>query len=306
MSYSKASYRDSYVTGVKMSIGKYKAFCTAVELKSISKAAEMLNYTQSGASRMISSLEDEVGVPLLVRGRLGLELTPCGEKFYALARKACAVDAEIQALSASFFGLREGKLRIGTFSVPGTLWIPQMARTFSEKYPGIEFEIYNERCKTLVNWLTSGRIDMSFTAFPVEEKLECITLKNDPMVAVLPEHHHLCQYSEIPLSVFRHENYILTYRDAALSVFRAAKLSPNIRYTIMDVNTALAMVANGFGITMVPEMVLRAQATPGLVSRPLEGHYVRAFGIALPSLSKAAPAVKAFVAHAQQWVSDDF
>lgn len=255
---------------------------------------------------MISSLEDEIGVPLLVRNRVGLELTPCGEKFYELARKACAIDAEIQALSASFLGLKEGKIRIGTFSVPGTLWIPQMAQSFSAKYPGIEFEIYNERCKTLINWLTSGRIDMSFTAFPIEEKLECITLRNDPMVAVLPETHPLCQYTEVPVSAFQTEKYILTYRDAATSVFRAANISPNITYTIMDVNTALSMVANNFGITLVPEMVLRTQSIPGLISKPLDKPYVRTFGIALPSLAKATPAVKAFVSHAQQWISKNF
>ena len=55
-----------------MNIKKYEAFVRAVELGSLSKAAEELGYTQSGISHMMQSLEDEVGFPLMVRTSSGI------------------------------------------------------------------------------------------------------------------------------------------------------------------------------------------------------------------------------------------
>ncbi|WP_277902645.1 LysR family transcriptional regulator, partial [Enterococcus lactis] len=65
-----------------MNIQKYIAFLKTVELKSFTKAAEALNYSQSGISRMINDLEDEWGVTLLERNRTGLRLTSDGINIY--------------------------------------------------------------------------------------------------------------------------------------------------------------------------------------------------------------------------------
>ena len=58
-----------------MSINKYEAFIKTVELGSLTRAGEALGYTQSGVSHMISTLEDELGFPLLRRSRAGVSLT---------------------------------------------------------------------------------------------------------------------------------------------------------------------------------------------------------------------------------------
>ena len=62
-----------------MNIRKYEAFVRAVELGSLSKAAEELGYTQSGISHMMQSLEEEVGFPLLVRTSAGIQPNHEGE-----------------------------------------------------------------------------------------------------------------------------------------------------------------------------------------------------------------------------------
>ena len=61
-----------------MNIKKYEAFVRAVELGSLSKAAEELGYTQSGISHMMQALENEVGFPLLVRSSSGIQLNAEG------------------------------------------------------------------------------------------------------------------------------------------------------------------------------------------------------------------------------------
>lgn len=74
---------------------KYQAFVAAVELGGFSKAAERLNYSQSGISRMVADLEKEWGIVLLERDR-GVHLTSEGMRILPFARELCrhALDAE--------------------------------------------------------------------------------------------------------------------------------------------------------------------------------------------------------------------
>lgn len=285
-----------------MSISKYETFMTAAELKSISKAADLLGYTQSGASRIISTLEGEIGVPLFIRGRTGLELTSCGEQVLELAKEICRLDGQVHQVASGFRGLKAGKVRIGAFSIPGTYWIPQMVKTFRQQHPNIEFEIYNEHCEMLIDWLLAGRIDMSFTALPIQEKMECIPLRNDPMVAILPKDHELASVECFPVERFAQEEMILTYRGAAMSVFQATRIKPNIKYVIADANTAISMVENGLGISLLPQMVMMGHDVSGLSIKNLDRPCYRTFGIVLPDMEHISPAAKEFISHAKAWM----
>lgn len=69
---------------------KYLAFVRTVEYGSFTRAAELLNYSQSGVSRMIRDLEEECHVTLLERSRAGVRLTSAGTKLLPYARELCA------------------------------------------------------------------------------------------------------------------------------------------------------------------------------------------------------------------------
>ncbi len=72
-----------------MNIQKYMAFIKTVEYGSFTKAAEILNYSQSGISRMIGDLENEWKVILLERGRAGVKLTSDGLKLLPFVKNVC-------------------------------------------------------------------------------------------------------------------------------------------------------------------------------------------------------------------------
>ena len=74
---------------MELNISKYLAFTAAVEYGSFTKAAEMLNYTQSAISRMISDLENEWKISLLERNKSGVRLTSDGLKLYPYAKDIC-------------------------------------------------------------------------------------------------------------------------------------------------------------------------------------------------------------------------
>ncbi len=97
-----------------MNIQKYMAFVRTVEYGSFTKAAEMLNYSQSGISRMINDLEKEWNVSLLERGRSGVRLTSDGLKLLPFAKSMCNEYQKLQTQVQELNGLQSGLIRIGT------------------------------------------------------------------------------------------------------------------------------------------------------------------------------------------------
>lgn len=97
-----------------MNIQKYKAFVTTVSCGSFTKAAEILNYSQSGISRMIHDLEKEWKVILLERSKLGVRLTSSGMKLLPYAENVCKEYEKLQTEVDELQGLKSGLIRIGT------------------------------------------------------------------------------------------------------------------------------------------------------------------------------------------------
>ena len=97
-------------------IQKYQAFVETVNEGSFTRAAEKLNYTQSGISRMVSDLEKEWNITLLERKKNGLRLTSDGLSLLPYARRLCEEYERLQMQVDGLNGLETGFIRIGTIS----------------------------------------------------------------------------------------------------------------------------------------------------------------------------------------------
>ena len=120
-----------------MNIQKYLAFVKTVEYGSFTKAAERLNYSQSGISRMINDLEKEWKISLLERSRSGVRLTSDGLTLLPYAKSVCEEYGKLQAQVDEINGLQSGIIRIGTFSSVATHWLPNIIKMFQNDYPNI-------------------------------------------------------------------------------------------------------------------------------------------------------------------------
>ena len=172
-----------------MNIQKYMAFVKTVECGSFTKAAEVLNYSQSGISRMIQAIEDEWKVTLLERGRFGVRLTSDGVNLLPYAQNLCNEFEKLQTRISEMQGLNAGLIRIGVFSSVATHWIPNIIGQFQEDYPDIDYELLLGDYSEIENWILEGRVDCGFLRLPVHPELETIFLQRDKLVAVLPENH---------------------------------------------------------------------------------------------------------------------
>lgn len=284
-----------------MNIAKYMAFVKTAEYGSFTKAAEVLNYSQSGISRMIADLEKEWKITLLERNKAGVRLTGEGMRLLACAQNICREYEKLKTEVDEINGLQSGLIRIGTFSSIATHWLPKIIRAFQKSYPNIEYELLLGDYTEIEAWIRNGRVDCGFLRLPACSELETLFLAQDRMLAVLPEHHPLARLKKVPVSALCDEPFMLLEKGGkaeVAAIFERCGLAPKVRFTTWDDYAIMSMVENGLGISILPELIL--QRVPYKIAvRELEVPAYRKIGIALHSRKKASPAVKRFLEYLQ-------
>lgn len=265
-----------------VSIQKYFAFVKTVENGSFTKAAEILNYSQSGISRMIGDLEREWQVTLLERGRGGVRLTSEGIRLLPFAQNVCREYENLQSEIGEINGFRSGLIRIGTFSSVATHRLPGIIKKFQKEYPEIDYEILLGDYSEIESWILEGRIDCGFLRLPAAENLETVFLEQDRMLVVLPEEHPLAALDKIPLGALNDETFMLLEKGSKAEVSEILERSgvrPKIHFTTWDDYAIMAMVESGLGISILPELILKR--TPyKIAARELEIPAYRNIGLA--------------------------
>ena len=280
-----------------MNIQKYMALIRTVEYGSFTKAAQMLNYSQSGISRMINDLEKEWGVSLLERGRSGVRLTSDGLRLLPYARSVCTEYQKLQAQVEELNGLQSGLIRIGTFSSVATHWLPKIIQEFQRDYPHIDYELLLGDYGEIERWIVEGRVDCGFVRLPTRPELQTIFLEQDPLLVVLPERHPLAGCERFPIQALCDYPFMLLQKGAKADVseiFERCGLSPKIHFTTWDDYAIMSMVESGLGISILPGLIL--QRIPyRIVTKELEIPAFRKIGLALRDKKNASLAVRRFM-----------
>lgn len=240
-------------------MNRYLALQKIVELGSFSKAAEAMGYSQSATSQMIASLEDELSIKLVNRFRSGAKLTLEGKELYPHIEQLIYQYQNVQEKTKEIKGLETGIVRMGAISSISTHWFPKIIKEFQAKYPCVEFIIHQGDYTSIQDWIKTGMIDFGFINPAAASGIETLTLKQGEMLAVLPENHPLAENEIIPLAKLAEEPFILLEEGhyyEPLEAFRAADVSPNIKYTIHDDYAIMTMVEAGLGVSILAELIL--------------------------------------------------
>lgn len=288
-----------------MNIKKYEAFVKVVELKSLTKAAEALGYTQSGVSHIINSLEEDMGFELLIRNRSGVKLTPDGERVLPTIQNILNYNEQLNQIISSIHGLSAGTVRIGTFTSVGVQWLPAMIKEFQAKHPLIEFNLKNGDYHDIKEWLSEGSVDIGFIAMPCEVNCKVIPLLDDRLMAVLPKNHKFSSLERFPLSEAENEPFISLLESSAHDTKRAieaAGIKPNTKFKTKDDYAIISMVENGLGISIMPELLLKGH-TENIKVMELDPPSKRTIAIAIPNSSVKSPATRSFAAEIIRYIS---
>ncbi|MBQ7288569.1 MAG: LysR family transcriptional regulator [Clostridia bacterium] len=284
-----------------MNLQKYLSFVKTVEYGSFTKAAEILNYTQSGISRMIADLEKEWGVTLLERSKYGVKPTSDGMKLLPYAQNLCADFDKLKMQVDELNGLQSGLIRIGTFSSVATHWLPNIIKEFQKDYPNIDYELLLGDYTEIEEWIHTGRVDCGFLRLPTHPAFETIFLEKDKLMAIIPEDHPLKDSEKFPVTALCDEPFLLLEKGAKAEIseiFERNNLIPNVKFTTWDDYAVMSMVESGLGIAILPELILK-RVPYKIIAKELDIPAYRNIGLALRDKKTASLAVKRFIDYLQ-------
>ncbi len=288
-----------------MNIKKIEAAVKTYELKSISLASKELGLTQSAVSHSIADLEEELGFQIMTRSRRGVCLTPQGERILP-HMKAILNDCSLMLQEAeSIRGVEEGTVIIGTFSSVAVHLLPGILKSFEQDYPKISFRLKNGDYHDVEEWIAKGEVDIGFISLPAS--VPCITqpLFEDRLLAILPKEHPLASLDILPLRMIENEPFIglleTSNQDARNAVAKAG-VRLNVKYNTKDDYAVIAMVENGLGFSIMPELLLRGR-TDNVRVLPLDPPSNRSIGLAVPENRKHNPAADRFIEYVKARVN---
>ncbi|MDQ0720093.1 MULTISPECIES: LysR family transcriptional regulator [Paenibacillus] len=282
-------------------IQKYLALIKTVEYGSFTKAAEMLNYSQSGISRMINDLESEWKISLLERDRSGVRLTSEGLKVLPYAKSVCNEYEKLQSQIDELHGLQSGIIRIGTFSSVATHWLPNIIKAFQKEYPNIDYELLLGDYTEIESWISEGRVDCGFLRLPTQTKLDTTFLEEDKLLVIIPENHSLASCDRFPVKALGEDPFMLLEKGAKAEIseiFERCNITPKVHFTTWDDYAIMSMVESGLGISILPELILKR--TPyRIVVKELEFPAYRKIGLAMKDKNSTSLALKRFLNYLQ-------
>ena len=280
-----------------MSLAKYQVFLAVAEQQNLTKAAAVLGYTQSGISHLLSGLEEDLGMTLFIRGRQGAQLTPEGQHLLPYIQRILHAEQDLHAAADDLKQVLSGSLRIGTISSIAMSYLPRILQDFQEKHPQLELTVINGTYADLETDLLENRVDCAFVTLPSLKEFVITPLLRDRLMAILPESSPHTSQKQISLHELQHEIFIIPAEGSHYDIgklFSAAEITPQSRFVIHDDFAALAMVRQGLGYTILPELLFDCLPQDGVCAAPLDNSE-REIGIAVNRSRYQSPAIRAFI-----------
>lgn len=279
-----------------METNKLEILLKVIEQGNMTKTSESINYTQSGISHMIKSLEKDFGFPLLTRNHIGVEPTENCQKILPAIQQIVHWTEQLNQISASIKGLTTGKIRIGAFRSMSINLLPKVIKLFQTRYPNVEIELLEGGDQALARMLEDSLIDIGFCRKPAEIQADWVPLFEDCLMAVLPANSFTG--TAFPIERFHQAPFIALseYFDHEVQdIFQAKGIVPDVKFTSTDDPTIISMVEQDIGISVLPRTVLQWCNNCHIQTVPLEPYCKRQLGMVLPSINSASPATKKFI-----------
>ncbi|MFG6332612.1 MAG: LysR family transcriptional regulator [Lachnospiraceae bacterium] len=276
-----------------MTLLSYQVFMAVVEQQSFQKAAQVLKLTPSAISHAVSAMESELGSALFVRSRQGIYLTSYGKELFPYIKNVLNSDEYLQQAVAQFNGMQKGLVRIGTFNSACVEWMPSLLKGFEREYPEVRLDIYQGTYRDVYQWLKDGVVDLGFLSASSVGELSGTPVYEDRIVCVTPKDFQPRHPGYVTVEELRGQRFVVQREgcDADVNHFMEKyHLSGTGGSRILDDMSAIALVMGGYGVCLVPELVVRHLPFPVSVY-PLDVEEKRTIVLATVRSQVSAPAV---------------
>lgn len=233
-------------------------------------AAEACLVSQSTLSAAIQELEDLLGAPLLERTKRTVVPTPLGRDIAERARNLLKAAEDLVDVAAVARDPMSGPLHLGVIPTIGPFLIPKVAPKLRTEFPRLKLYLREDQTARLLAQLNAGEMDAAILALPYPmEDTEFLEIGEDRFWVVCPPNHRLCHAATAHPADMALEDLLLLedghcLRDHALAACSLEGARRNIAFQGTSLHTLVQMVADGLGVTLVPQMALDAGILRGL------------------------------------------
>jgi molybdate transport repressor ModE-like protein len=278
-------------------------FREVARVGSISAAARGLGWTQPAVSQHLAALERAVGVPLLLRGPGGVELTEPGARLLDRADQVALQLHLAEEELADLSSLRRGRARLAAYpSVAATL-VPRAVAGLRTRHPDIDVELTEAEPPEALGLLESGDVDLAlvfgYDGDPAAARgLVWQPLASEPVALVLASDHPLAGRRRLSLAQLAEEPWIVgceRCRAHAVALCAGAGFTPSVRHVSDDYVVVQNLVAVGLGVSLLPHSALEAYRHPGVVAREQASFGTRTYGVVHRPGADRVPATAALV-----------
>lgn len=272
---------------------------------SFSAAALQLGLAQSTVSHAIATLESELGVVLLLRGRSGAVLTPLGTQICQQAKAILSLLENIQQTAKQAKGLQTGRVRVATVRTVATHVLPDVISRFQQLHPNLSVEISEYDLYTEVeSALRAGHADLGFTSLPTASEFQAWELFRDEFVALLPplsSPDETTQEDPGPLTWDQLTSYarVANQRSSLHNILveeHVARFGHDlpIDYAVREDSTLMGLVTKGIGAAVLSRLEAKP-IPPGVRVKSLPVPLERVVGVAILESAVLPRAVFAFL-----------
>jgi DNA-binding transcriptional LysR family regulator len=294
-------------------IQSFKVFSNLAETLSFSKAAHMNGITQSAVSQQVHALERRFRVKLIERGRKHFALTPEGKAFLQASHQVLDILEDLEARIHHLQHLVAGELCISTIFSIGLHELPPYLKAYRQAHPKVEVRVEYRRSSEVYLSVLDGRADIGLVAYPSPRRgLRAISFWSDRLALICPPSHPLAVQRCIPLSALQGEKFIafepdLPTRREIDRKLRAEGVKVKLVLEFDNIETVKRAVEIENGVSIVPEMAVRAEVEAGLLAAVAftDPTMQRPLGALIRRSARISPALREFLALLErQRVSD--
>ena len=282
-------------------------FLKTAETLNFRKTADELGYTQAGVSYIISTMEEELGLPLFIREYGGVKLTSEGRALLPQFRELAAAEHLLRDRVDDLKNLDAGEIRVLVFYSISLHWIPEILERFHRDYPNIRVRLIScDETLPAQEMARRREVDCGFFVLPVSDDLEVIPVMDELMKASFAPEHPAAKLSRFPVADLDRYPFIHLTRDTEVAeIFRAYHKAPKVSFTSENDLSALAMVSKNLGYCINSSILLEDIPYP-LVSLEFDEPISRTIGIGARSLRECPKAARMFMKYALDWLQEHY
>lgn len=245
-----------------MDIRHLEYFTTVAKYLSFTKASHKLHISQPTISKMIKSLEEELGVTLFYRSPR-IALTDAGRALFRQSKNILNSFDNIESELADVMTMKKGNIRIGLPPIIGASFFPQIIGEFKELYPKVDIQIIEVGSKKIEEGIEDGTLDIGVvcTIPTKKDTFDMFSFIKSPLMVIVHPEHKLASNKIVSFKDLENEPFVLYREDFSLHdiIIKRCILQngfqPQIICESSQRDFMVEMVAAKLGISFLPQKI---------------------------------------------------